>query len=76
MKNYIEIPLELYRDIFCYFNASLKVHKSYTNMNENTLITEWGFSDAINPTLRYEKINEIEKYYLYYEQESNNNNDR
>jgi len=67
MKNYIEIPLELYRDIFCYFNASFVVHKSYTNMKEKTLITEWGFKDAKNPILRYDKINDTEKYYLYNE---------
>ena len=67
MGNYIEIPLELYRDIYCYFNSSLKVHKSYTNIYESTLITEWGFAKNTNPLLRYEKINDKEKFYLYSE---------
>jgi hypothetical protein len=65
--NYIEIPLELYRDISCYFNASFAVHKSYTNLAEKIIITEWGLKNAKNPTLKIETINDIEKYYLHYE---------
>lgn len=65
--NYIEISPELYRDIFCYLNASLVVHKSYTNNYEKRLVTEWGFKDAKAPILKFEVINDIEKCYLHYE---------